>query len=54
LASEDIEVQGLFFKPDGLLFYVLGRDTDKIYQYSMSTAWDMSTASYTGISLSVA
>lgn len=36
--------QDVFFKPDGLKMYVSG--DDRIYQYSLSTAWDVSTASY--------
>lgn len=35
---------GLFFKPDGLKFYISADNTLK--QYSCSTAWDLSTASY--------
>jgi sugar lactone lactonase YvrE len=44
---------GLFFKPDGTKFYVIGNTTDAIYQYSCSTAWDVSTASYDSKSFSV-
>ena len=45
---------GLFFKPDGTLLFVVGRDTDKVFSYGFTTAWDLSTASYTGDSFSVA
>jgi sugar lactone lactonase YvrE len=41
----------VYFKPDGTAFF----STDlgnKIYKYSMTTAWDLSTASSTGSSLS--
>ena len=38
--------RGLFFKPDGTKFYAVGTSTDKVFQYSMTTAWDVSTASY--------
>jgi len=37
---------GLFFKPDGLKFYVVGLANTRVYQYSCATAWDISTASY--------
>jgi hypothetical protein len=38
---------GLFFRRDGLKFYVVSLATDQtVYQYSMSSAWDLSTASY--------
>ncbi len=46
--SED----GVFFKPDGTRMYVLatGGGTHKIWQYDLSTAWDVSTASYNSVS----
>ena len=44
--SEDDDSVGVFFKPDGTKMYVFGQDHDKVYQYSLSTAWDVSTASY--------
>ena len=43
---------GLFFKPDGTLLFAVGKSTDKVFSYSLTTAWDLSTASYTGDSLS--
>src|SRR3989344_4511819 len=36
----------VFLKTDGTKLYELGTDTDYIYQYSLSTAWDISTAVY--------
>jgi DNA-binding beta-propeller fold protein YncE len=44
---------GLAFNPDGTQFWIAGSSTDTIYQYSLSTAWDISTASYANKSLSV-
>ena len=44
---------GLYFKPDGLKMYMVGGSTDKIYSYSLSTAWDIGTAIYDGINFSV-
>lgn len=41
------------FKDDGTKMYVLSRDNDSIYQYSLSTAWDISTATYDTVSFSV-
>lgn len=38
---------GLFFKPDGTKLYVLFRDA--LFQYGMTTPWDISTASYDNI-----
>ena len=42
------------FKPDGTKFYVSsggGSGTDDIFQFSLSTAWDISTASYDSVVL---
>ena len=44
---------GLTFKPDGTKFYISGPNNDTVYQYSMSTAWDISTGSYDSVSFSV-
>jgi sugar lactone lactonase YvrE len=38
--------EGVKFKPDGTVMFVLDNNTNKIFQYSLSTAWDVSTASY--------
>lgn len=40
------------FKSDGTKFYILGNNVT-VYQYAMSTAWDVSTASYENKSFSV-
>lgn len=37
---------GLFFKSDGTELYITGLDTDSVLEYSMSSAWDVSSASY--------
>ena len=44
---------GLTFSSDGLHFVITGgwKHTDTVYEFVMSTAWDISTASYTGNSL---
>lgn len=36
----------LFFKSDGTAMYVGGSSTDDVCQYSLSTAWDITTATY--------
>ena len=53
VVAQDTAVTGLFFKDDGTKFYIVGNTNDSIYQYSCSTAWDVSTASYAGVSFSV-
>lgn len=39
--------------PDGLNAYVCGTVNDSIYQYALSTAWDISTATYVRTLVSV-
>jgi sugar lactone lactonase YvrE len=46
VSSQDTLPQDLFFKEDGTKLYVVGRGNDKVYEYSLSSAWDISTASY--------
>ena len=54
VTTQDTTPQGIFFKSDGLAFYMVGQTTDTVYQYTLSTAWDISTASYASLSFSVA
>ena len=42
-----------FMRPDGLAFYVVGTTNDRIQYYSLSTAWDLSTATYVSQSISL-
>jgi sugar lactone lactonase YvrE len=54
VASQETVPTGLWFKPDGTVMYVIGSSSDTVFQYDLATAWDVSTASYAGISFSVA
>ena len=47
VATEETSPQAIFFKPDGLIMYVMGDVGDDVNQYSLSTAWDITTASFT-------
>jgi hypothetical protein len=38
---------GMYISPDGIYLYIVGHSVDQVIQYTMSTAWDISTASYT-------
>ena len=51
-ASQDAVAASIYFKPDGTKFYIMGAINDAVFQYSLSTAWDMSTASYDSVSFS--
>ncbi len=53
LSVQDTVNLGLYFKNDGLTFFTVGSVNDSIYEYSLTTAWDITTASYSGNSFSV-
>jgi len=46
VAAQDDTPSGVFFKPNGLSMYVVGNTNDSVYQYTLSTAWNVSTATY--------
>ena len=46
VSAQETNPTGIFFKPDGLKMYVLGSTGDDVNEYDLSTAWDISTASY--------
>jgi len=46
VSSQDLNPSGLFFRSDGLKMYVTGTDGDDVNEYTLSTAWDISSASY--------
>lgn len=52
VGSQEGDPSGVQFKSDGTKFYLIGVNNDTVYQYSMSTAWDVSTASYDSVSFS--
>jgi len=53
VSSQDGTPEGLYFKSDGTKFYMIGGSNDTVHQYTMSTAWDISTASYDSVSFSI-
>ena len=50
-ASQDTAPKNVAFKSDGTKMYLQGQSTDDVFQYSLSTAWDISTASYDSVNL---
>jgi DNA-binding beta-propeller fold protein YncE len=46
VAAQENNPTGVFFKPDGTKMYVIGYTGDDVNEYDLSTAWDVSTASY--------
>ena len=52
--AQDSFSSGLAFNNDGTKLYTLGRDVaDAVYQHTLSTAWDVSTATYDSVSFNV-
>ena len=54
VTTQEATPTGMWFKPDGTTMYITGTTNDTVYQYTLSTPWDISTASYASISFSVA
>jgi hypothetical protein len=54
VSSQALAPRGVRFKSDGTKMFVIGSSADAVFQYSLSTAWDVSTASYDSVSFSVA
>ena len=47
VGDQDTTPSGLFFKPDGTQMYMLGDGSNDVTEYSLSTAWDTGTATFT-------
>lgn len=46
ITAEDTLPNGLTFRPDGKKMYIIGAGQDRLREYNLTTAWDVSTASY--------
>jgi len=46
VVAQDTVPTGIFFKPDGLKMYITGGQNRNIYEYNLSTAWNISTATF--------
>ena len=51
--TQDNAPEDVFFKPDGTKMYIVGDGTNTIYEYDLSTAWDIATSAYNSISFAV-
>jgi len=51
VSAQDTSAQDLFFKYDGTIAYIMGGTNNTIYQYTLTTPWDISTATYASKSL---
>ncbi len=46
VSGQDNTVEGITFKPDGTKMYMVGGQNDKVYEYDLSTAWLITSASF--------
>lgn len=53
VASQEATPYSITFNNDGTKMYIVGYTSDTVFQYSLSTAFDLSTASYSSVSFSV-
>ena len=53
VSGQESNVRDIEFKPDGTKFYITGGGVDTVFQYSCSTPFDISTASYDSVGFSV-
>ena len=54
VVSEENAPEGIAFNSDGTKLFIVGIGGDKVNQYNLSTGFDLSTASFSGTSFSVA
>ena len=47
ISSQESVITGLAFNPNGTKMFIVGIGGDEINEYTLSTAWDVSTASFT-------
>ena len=53
VGGQDASPYGLAFSPDGTKCFIMGRANSRVFQYTLSVAWDISTGSYASKSMSV-
>ena len=53
VSGQDATMNDIAFSSDGTKLYAIGSSNDAVYQYTLSTAWDVSTGTYASKSLAV-
>lgn len=53
VTTEDTSPTSVSFNSDGTRMFILGASTDSVHQYSLTTGFDLTTASYDSVSFSV-
>ncbi len=54
ISSQDGAMGGIWCNPEGTRIYAIGIANDRVFQYSMTDAWNASTLSYTNKNISTA
>lgn len=54
VVTQEATTTGLFLKDDGTKLYVIGTTGQAVFQYTLTTPWDITTRSYDSVSFSVA
>jgi len=49
VSAQETSLYGTAFSPDGTKMFVVGFATDSVYRYDLSTAWDITTATYVSL-----
>jgi len=53
IVSQEGTVRAVAFSKTGTKMYVVGNSADRVFQYTLSTAWDLSSASYDNVNFSI-
>ena len=47
VSAKEAGVSGIHFKSDGTKMFIIGNSSDSVHEYALSTAWNISTATFT-------
>ena len=47
VSGKETDLRGIDFKSDGTELYIVGESSDSVHRYTLSSGWDLSTASFT-------
>jgi sugar lactone lactonase YvrE len=53
VSGQDVSPKGMSFNADGTTMFILGDNNDSVFQYSLSSGFDVNTASFSGTSFDV-
>jgi hypothetical protein len=53
VTNQDLDPQGVSFSSDGTKMFMVGNSSDSVYEYDLTTGFDLSTASYSNRSFNI-